>query len=73
VIAGTTPDRRGTEPGVPEPPQLYERFAATYPSGTVIESFYAGGATLHEVHVTHPLAVVEADQDSRVSAEADRT
>lgn len=66
VRAGTTPDRRGTEPGVPEPPPLYERFTVTYPSGTVIPSFYAGGATLIEVRVTHPLAVVEAIEDSLV-------
>jgi len=56
MIAGTAPSRRGTEPGVPEPPA---RFTVTYPSGTVIESFYAGGATLMEVRVTHPLAAVE--------------
>jgi hypothetical protein len=66
VIAGTTPDRRGTEPGVPEPPQLYERFAATYPSGTVIESFYAGGATLREAQVGHPMATASAVKESRV-------
>ena len=43
----------------------------TCPSGTVIPLFYAGGVTLREVQVTHPLAVVEAVEDSRV-AEADR-
>jgi hypothetical protein len=32
----------------------YERFTATYPSGTVVMSFYAGGAPLEEVRVTHP-------------------
>ena len=36
-------------------------------------AFYAGGAPLEEVKVTHPLAVVEAVEDSRVSVEADRT
>ena len=49
----------------PEPVPLYERFTVTYLSGTVIES-YAGGATLIEVRVTHPLAVVEAIEDSSV-------
>jgi hypothetical protein len=57
MIAGTAPSGRGT--GVPKPPALYERFTVTYPSGTVIESVYAGGATLAEVCVTHPLATVE--------------
>lgn len=58
-------DRRGHTRGprhgtrVPEPPALYERCTVTYPSVTVIESFYAGGATLMEVGVTHPLATVE--------------
>jgi len=51
----------------PEPPALYERFTVTYPSGTVIPSFYAGGALLEEVRVTHPLAVVEAVEDSLVA------
>jgi hypothetical protein len=70
----TTPGDRGTEPGVPEPPALYERFTVTYPSGTFIESFYASGATLREARVTHPMAIVEAVEASRVSAaEADRT
>ena len=62
----------GMEPGVPEPPPvpLYERFTATYQSGTVIEPYYSGGATLREARVTHPLATVEAVEDSRVSVEA---
>ena len=55
-----------TEPGVPELPALFERFTVTYPSGTVIESFYAGGATLMEARVAHPLAKVEAVGDSLV-------
>jgi hypothetical protein len=42
-----------------------ERFTVTYlASGTVIPSFYCDGATLREVRVAHPLAVValvEAD------------
>ena len=59
MIAGTTPGGRDMEPAVPAPPTLYERFTVTYPSGTVIESFYAGGATLKEVQVAHPMAVVE--------------
>jgi len=41
----------------PEP--LYEHFAVTYPSGTVIESYYPGGAMLQEVQVSHPMATVE--------------
>jgi len=41
----------------------------TYPSGTVIPSFYCGGATLREVQVSHPLATVEPVEDSRVSVE----
>jgi hypothetical protein len=66
MIAGSTPSGRGTEPGVLEPPVLYERFTVTYPSGTVIESFYAGGATLMEVRVAHPLAIVAVFEDSLV-------
>jgi hypothetical protein len=66
MIAGTAPSGRSVEPGVPEPPVLYEHFTVTYPSGTVIESFYAGGATVIEVQVTHPLAAVEAIEDSLV-------
>jgi hypothetical protein len=42
----------------PEPAR-FERFNVTYPSGTVTEAYYCGGATLREVQVTHPLAVVE--------------
>jgi len=42
------------------PEFLYERFTVLYPSGTVIEADYGSdGATLEEVRVTHPLAVVE--------------
>jgi hypothetical protein len=36
----------------------YERFTATYPSGTVVMSFYAGGAPLEEARMTHPVVVV---------------
>jgi len=46
-------------PGVPGWPALYERFTVTYPGGTFIESFYGDGATLGEVRVTPPLALVE--------------
>jgi len=57
----------------PEPAPLYERFTVAYSaSGTVIPSFYCGGATLREVQVTHPMARVEAVEDSRVSAETNR-
>ena len=57
----------------PEPVPRFERFTVTYPSGTVIPSFYCGGVTLREVQVTHPMATVKAVSDSRVSVEADRT
>lgn len=50
-----------------EPEPLYERFTLTYPSGTVIPTFYCGGAPLEEVRATHPLAVVKAIEDSRVT------
>jgi hypothetical protein len=50
----------------PELAPRYERVTVTYPSGTVIESFYASGATLREVRVTHPMATVEAVEDSLV-------
>jgi hypothetical protein len=65
MIGAATHGGRGMEPGVPEPPAVYERFTVTYPSGTVIPSFYTGGATLIEVRVAHPLAVVEAVEDFR--------
>lgn len=46
---------------------LHERFRLTYPSGTVVMPFYAGGASLEEVAVTHRMAEVEAVEDSWVS------
>ena len=49
------------------PKPRFERFCLAYPSGTVVMAFYGDGATLGEVRVTHPLAVVEAVEDSRVS------
>jgi hypothetical protein len=51
----------------PEPTPLYERYRLVYPSGTAIDAYYAGGATLREVAVLHPLARVEAIEDSLVS------
>jgi hypothetical protein len=48
------------------PPRYPKRYHLAYPSGTVVEAFYAGGAPLEEVRVTHPLAVVEAFEDSLV-------
>jgi len=61
-----------TATDTPEP--CFERFTVAYSaSGTVIPSFYCGGATLREVQVSHPLATVEAVEDSRVSAEVDGT
>jgi hypothetical protein len=62
LIEAMTPDS-------PEP--LYERFLLAYPSGTVVPSFYAGGATLREARVSHPLAQVEVDEDSRVEFRRD--
>jgi hypothetical protein len=57
---------------IPEPEPRYERFTVAYlESGTVIPSFYPGGATLTEVRVGHPLAQVEADEDSRVTAKTE--
>jgi hypothetical protein len=50
----------------PGPVPLFERFRLVYPSGTVIESYYCGGATLGEVEVSHPLAVVGVVEDSLV-------
>jgi hypothetical protein len=38
----------------------------------VVDTYYGDGATLGEVRVTHPLAVVETVEDSRVSVEAGR-
>jgi hypothetical protein len=56
-------------PDAPEP--RFENFTVAYSeSGTVIPSFYPGGATLTEARVGHPLAKVEADEASRVHAEA---
>ncbi|MGH8584654.1 MAG: hypothetical protein ACREWE_00165 [Gammaproteobacteria bacterium] len=44
----------------PELEPRYERFRLTYPSGTVVESYYGpDGADLEEVRVAHPLATVE--------------
>ena len=54
----------GHDAETPEP--RYECFRLAYPSGTVVMAFYAGGAPLEEVRVTHPLAS-EAIEDSRVS------
>jgi hypothetical protein len=51
-----------------EPELRYERFTVAYSeSGTVIPSFYPGGVTLTEARVGHPLAKVEAVEDSRVT------
>ena len=68
VFLGMLPPHYRHMAEIPEPAPLFERFTVTYPSGTVIPSFYCGGATLREVQVTHPLATVAAVADSRVSA-----
>lgn len=39
---------------------------------TVIDAYYADGATLREVAVLRPMAQVEAVEDLRVIAEVDR-
>jgi hypothetical protein len=55
-------------PDASEPEPRFERFVATYPAtGTAIECWYHGGATLAEVRILHPLATVEAVEDSRVA------
>ncbi len=58
-----------TDTPEPEPEPRYGRFIVRYPSGTVIQSCWTieGGGTLREVQVEHPLAIVEADEDSRVT------
>jgi hypothetical protein len=53
-------------PDTADPEPLYERFTVTYPSGTVLTSFYCGGVTLREARVAHPLAKVRPVEDSRV-------
>jgi hypothetical protein len=50
----------------------FERRVAC-PSGTVVDAYYGDGATLIEVQVTHPLAMVTVVEDSRVSGQASRT
>jgi hypothetical protein len=52
----------------PEP--RYERFTVQYPvSGTTIDAYYCGGATLREAQVGHPMAVVAVVADSQVRVE----
>jgi hypothetical protein len=54
----------------PEPEPRYRCFRITYPSGTVLDSCWCieGGGTLRAVQVEHPLATVEAVEESRVAA-----
>jgi hypothetical protein len=54
-----------------DPEPRYRRFRITYP-GVVLESYWGleGGGTLRTVQIEHPLAVVEADEESRLSGEA---
>lgn len=44
----------------------FARFRLAYPSGTMVDAYYCDGATLGGVRVTHPMAVVQAVDDSRV-------
>jgi hypothetical protein len=55
----------------PEPAPRFERFRITYPSGTVLDSYYLieGGGTLRAVQLEHPLATVEAVEGSLVIKE----
>ena len=46
-------------PDTPEPEPRFERFNRHLPDRHRIECYYAGGATLREARVTHPLTVVE--------------
>jgi hypothetical protein len=55
-----------------EPTPRYKRYRLAYSSGTVVQAYYCGGATLREVAVLHPMARVEAVEDLRVIAEVDR-
>lgn len=48
------PGGEGMTTDTPEIEPRYERYRLAYPSGTVVMSFYAGGATLEEVRVTTP-------------------
>jgi hypothetical protein len=50
----------------PEPEPRYSRYRRAYPSGTVVEPFYAARATLREVRLTHPMAKGEPVEDSLV-------
>jgi hypothetical protein len=52
---------------------LYRRFRITYPSGTTLDSYWLleGGGTVQQVMLEHPLGVVEADLDSRVTTTED--
>lgn len=45
----------------------FERFCLASPSGKAVMAFYADGATLGGVRVTHSLAVVEVIEVSPVS------
>jgi hypothetical protein len=51
----------------PEP--RYGAFRITFPTGTALDSYWLieGGGTLRQVQVEHPLAAVEADENSRVT------
>ena len=46
----------------------YMSASGWHPGGTVVMAFYADGATLGEVRVTHPLAVVDAVEGPLVDA-----
>jgi hypothetical protein len=50
----------------PHPEPRYTRFHVRYQTGVAFESHCPGGATLREVAIEHPLAVVEAIAGSQI-------
>ena len=48
--------------------EIYFRFRLVYPTEAVIEWFNGESETLETMRATHPLAVVEAVESSRVAA-----
>jgi hypothetical protein len=66
--APTTTTNASMPCDTPEP--RYRHFQVRYSSGTEIDSYWliAGGGTLRAVQVEHPMALVEADEESRIEA-----